>query len=157
MGIWIDILPLDFCPEKEKQCHSLQNQLGFIQKIIYAKTYTPYQFVPEGVPGYMVSLFYLLAKCTRRRRLIQRFDGICRRQSPSSLRAILACYYGSAKNNNVWPAEAVENVIEMHFEDMMIPVPEGWEYLLKARYGENYMTIPPLNERYRHEEYVFMT
>ena len=155
-GIWIDILPMDACPEDPEQRRRLQDQLGFLQRIIYAKAYAPYQFVPEGVPGYLVSLYYLLAKCTRRRRLVQRIDTICRKQRPSSMRAILACYYGSLKNKNTWSAEAVENVIEMPFEDMTIPVPVGWKELLEARYGKNYMSIPPMNKRYRHGEYEFL-
>ena len=156
MGIWIDIMPLDTCPEDEDQRRRLQNRLGFLQKIIYAKAYAPYQFIPEGVSGHMVSFYYLLSKCTRRRRLVQRFDAICRKQHSSSLRSILACYYGSRKNKNVWSAEAVKNVIEIPFEDMTIPVPVGWDELLKVRYGENYMTIPPMSKRYRHGEYVFI-
>ncbi len=155
MGIWIDIMPLDPCPEDEEGRRRLQDRLGFLQKIIYAKAYTPHQFVPEGVSGRKVSLYYLLAQCTRRRRLVQRFDAICRKQPPSSLRAILACYYGSGQNKNVWSAEAVENLIEMPFEDMTIPVPAGWDELLRARYGDNYMTVPSVSKRYRHGEYVF--
>ena len=50
----------------------------------------------------------------------------------------------------------VKNVIEIPFEDMTIPVPVGWDELLKVRYGENYMTIPPMSKRYRHGEYVFI-
>ena len=156
MGIWIDIMPLDACPENEDRRRRVQNRLGFLQRIIYAKAYAPHQFVPDGVSGLTVSLYYLLAKCTRRRRLVQRFDAICRKQPLSSLRTILACYYGSGKNKNVWSAEAVESVIEMPFEDMTIPVPAGWDELLRARYGDNYMTVPPMSKRYRHGEYIFI-
>ena len=60
------------------------------------------------------------------------------------------------KNNNIWSSEAVENVIEMPFEDMTIPVPVGWKEVLETRYGKNYMSIPPLNKRYRHGEFEFL-
>ena len=47
-------------------------------------------------------------------------------------------------------------MIEMPFEDMTIPVPAGWDELLRARYGDNYMTVPPMSKRYRHGEYIFI-
>lgn len=37
------------------------------------------------------------------------------------------------------PKECYENVIEMPFENIMMPVPIGYERVLRLRYGENYM------------------
>ena len=155
-GIWIDILPLDACPENAARRRRLQKRLNFLQRIIYAKAY-PDRFVPDDVPGSRISIYYLLAKCTRRRTLIRMIDSICRRQAPSSLRSILVGYYGWKENRNVWSAEAVENVSEAPFEDMTIPIPAGWEEILVSRYGEDYMTPPPVKNRYRRldTEYFF--
>ena len=64
------------------------------------------------------------------------------------MRSILACYYGSWNNRNVWPAEAVETTVDMLFEDMLIPVPAGWDDILRSRYGGDYMTpVPKKNKK----------
>lgn len=37
------------------------------------------------------------------------------------------------------PLSCFENIIEVPFENTMIPVPEGYEQVLQLRYGQNYM------------------
>ena len=155
MGIWIDIFPLDACPPSKEGQRSQQKKLSFLQRIVYAKAYTPEQFVPPDVPGSRLSLYYLLAKCTRRRDLLKRIDGLCRRQENSPLRGILACYYGNRENRNVWTAGAVGTVMELPFEDMLLPVPAGWDEVLRKRYGDDYMILPPVEKRYRHDNVDF--
>ena len=154
-GIWIDILPLDYVPESKKKRQQLQNRLSFLQRIIYAKAYELPQFVPQDVPGNRVSFYYHLCKYTRRRDLLRRIDSLCRNQAPSPRRGILACYYGKRENKNIWSAAAVENTVEIPFEDILLPVPVGWEEVLCARYGEDYMMLPPPEKRYRHSKTFF--
>ena len=156
-GIWIDIFPLDNCPENIERQKRVQRHLSWLQRIVYAKAYSLPQFVPRDVPGSRVSIYYLLAKCTRRRWLLQQIDNTCRKQNDSPLRGILACYYGNYRNNNVWLAEAVDEVVEIPFEDMLLPVPVGWDEILRARYGDDYMCLPPREKRYRHNNVVFYT
>ncbi len=154
-GIWIDILPLDYVPENKKKRQHLQNRLSIMQRIIYAKAYELPQYVPQDVPGDRVSIYYLLSKCTRRRDLQRRIDALCRNQAPSTQRGILACYYGKRENKNIWSAAAVEKTVEMPFEDILMPVPVGWEEVLCTRYGEDYMMLPPPEKRYRHSKTLF--
>ena len=154
-GIWIDILPLDVCPEDAETRKRLQRRLSVMQRVVYAKAYAPEQFVPKDVPKAQIGLYYLMSKCVRRRTLLRRIDRLCREQSGSPLRGILACYYGKRENKNVWPAEAVESVTEMPFEDMMLPVPAGWELILRRRYGADFMMLPPVEKRYRHSGVIF--
>ena len=156
-GIWIDIFPIDFCPEDKEEQKKLQHRLNVLQRIIYAKAYEPEQFVPKDVKGKQKGLYYLLSKCTRRRDLLRMIDGICRGNEESSLCGILACYYGEKDNKNIWSASAVTDVKEMPFEDMTLPVPVGWDEILHNRYGENYLSLPPMSKRYRHSDVVFWT
>ncbi len=156
-GIWIDIFPLDSCPEKPEKRRSLQKRLNFLQRIVFSKAYAPGQYVPEDIPGPCVSFYYLLGKCFRRRDLVRRIDRICRSQAPSSLLGILACYYGKRENRNIWPEEAFRSVVRLPFENMRIPVPEGWEAVLRQRYGADYMKLPPVGRRYSHSDIVFRT
>ncbi len=155
-GIWIDILPLDACPESKVERRNLQKQLSFLQRIVFAKAYKPEQYVPTDVTTVEKSASYMLSKIVRRRRLIQKIDELCRSQRPgSSFRGVLACYYGTRENRNIWPAEAVSDVVEVPFEDTLIPVPAGWDEILRTRYGESYMSLPPVSKRYRHSNVTF--
>lgn len=157
-GIWIDILPLDACPKSSEERQKLQKQLTFLQRIVYAKAYKSRQYVPADVSATQKAVFYLLSKGIRRRRLLQKIEDLCRGQNPTSpLRGILACYYGTRKNKNIWPAGAVSDVVEFPFEDMVLPVPAGWDEILRARYGDDYMSFPPVGKRYRHSNVAFYT
>ena len=147
-GIWIDIFPIDGCPAEEKKRKKLQNRISFLQRIVYAKVYPVKHFVPEDVPGDQISIYYLLAKCTRRRWIFGLIDTLCRSNNSSPLRSVLACYYGAWNNRNVWPAAAVETTVNVPFEDICIPVPSGWDTILRSRYGDDYMTpVPRKNKK----------
>ena len=142
-GIWIDILPLDPCPAEENARRRLQKRLGRIQRILYAKTYKLPGYVPGDVPGSRVSLYYLLAKVTRRRDLLRRLERLCRSRRETGTVGILACYYGSMENRNVWPEAFFRRTERLPFEDLPLPVPAEWEEILRRRYGEEYRELPP--------------
>ncbi len=156
-GIWIDILPLDRCPESPEDQESLQDRLRHLQRTLYAATYTPARFVPADVPGSQLSHYYQLAETQSRRDLVRQLDSLCRGSGESSLRGILAAYYGNRKNRNIWPAAWVDQTLQMPFEDMMLPVPAGWDAILRARYGDTYMQLPPARKRYRRSEILYDT
>ncbi|MBR0441361.1 MAG: LicD family protein, partial [Firmicutes bacterium] len=63
--------------------------------------------------------------------------------------SILACCYGGAPNRNFYDEEQFSGALRMPFEDMQIPVPRGYEEVLRSRYGEGFMQIPPHNRRRR--------
>ena len=155
-GIWIDLFPIDVCQEDRGEQRNLQRQLSALQRLVYAKAYGPRAPVPADVSPARKAASWLLSRGVRRRRLLQSIDDLCRSQSPASpLRGILACYYGTRENKNIWPAGAVSDVVEVPFEDMMLPVPAGWDEILRARYGDDYMSLPPVSRRYRHSDVVF--
>ena len=156
-GIWIDILPIDDCPEDQTARKKIQRRLNRLQRLVYAKTYEPARFVPKDLTGTGKKLYYLLAGCLPRKPLLRMIDRVCRSRTGAPLRGIIACYYGGRENINVWPAEAVETVEEIPFEDMMLPVPSGYRLILTGRYGKKYMTPPLPEKRYRHSEVVFKT
>ena len=156
-GIWIDILPLDFCPEDPRRLQRLQRKILTCQRLIYAKLY-PLEDLPQtGLNGKNVSASYLAAGCMRLRWLYRRLDRLCRSCPPGEMRAILACCYGTRENRNVYFERELRETAALGFEDMRLPVPADYDAVLRRRYGDDYMTLPPRQRRYRHSEIEFDT
>lgn len=49
----------------------------------------------------------------------------------------------------IYPKSAFEKTIYLNFEDMKVPVPSGYDTILKIIYND-YMTLPPVEERVVH-------
>ena len=154
-GIWIDIFPLDFCPEDGKKRMWLQKRITFWQRLLMAKLYRPGHGMPEDINPKILSLYYLLARCLRRRWIRRRLEQLFRSCGKSDKLAILACYYGGFPNSNVYPADIFSSLINVPFEDFWIPVPQEYDIILSERYGSNYKELPAKEKRLSHISIIF--
>lgn len=154
-GIWIDIFPLDFCPEDGEKQKWLQCRISFWQRLLMAKLYRPGHGMPEDINPKILSLYYLLARCLRRRWIRRRLEQLFRSCGKSDKLAILACYYGGFPNSNVYPASLFDSVTVVPFEDFQIPVPQKYDDILSERYGSNYMDLPEKRKRVSHDNINF--
>lgn len=55
---------------------------------------------------------------------------------------------------DMWDKKDFDNTIRMRFENIDIPVPVGYDHLLRQIYG-NYMEFPPFNKRYGKHDVIF--
>lgn len=156
-GIWIDIFPLDFCPEDGEKRKWLQRRITFWQRLLMAKLYRPGHGMPEDINPKVLSFYYLLARCLRRRWIRSRLEQLFRKCRKSDKVAILACYYGDYPNPNVYPASLFDSMTEVLFEDFQIPVPDNYDVILSERYGSHYMDMPEKGKRLSHKDIVFFT
>jgi len=154
-GIWIDIFPLDFCPEDGEKRMRLQRRITFWQRLLMAKLYRPGHGMPEDINPKVLSLYYLAARCMRRRWIRRRLEQLFRSCGKSDKLAILACYYGANPNRNVYPASLFESLSEVPFEDFRIFIPCEYDAVLSERYGSRYMDLPEKRKRLSHENIVF--
>lgn len=154
-GIWIDIFPLDFCPEDGKKRMWLQKRITFWQRLLMAKLYRPGHGMPEDINPKILSLYYLLARCLRRRWIRRRLEQLFRSCGKSDKLAILACYYGGFPNSNVYPADIFSSLLNVPFEDFWIPVPQEYDKILSERYGSNYKELPAKEKRLSHISIIF--
>ena len=143
-GVWIDILPLDKCPDDERKLARLRRRVLFRQRLLWAWHYRPEDGLIEGVDGARLSGYYLLARALGRERLIRSLERICRGTGgPADRRAILACRpEKSGRLRDVFPEAECLRTAELPFEDMRVRVPEAYDSWLRARYGEGYMRLP---------------
>ena len=154
-GIWIDIFPLDFCPEDGEKRKWLQRRITFWQRLLMAKLYRPCHGMPEDINPKVLSFYYLLARCLRRRWIRSRLEQLFRNCRKSDKLAVLACYYGANPNRNVYSASLFDLLTEVPFEDFVIPVPNNYDDILSERYGSNYMDLPEKERKLSHENIVF--
>ena len=154
-GIWIDLLPLDRCPEEPRARRRLETRIALWQRLLLAKLYKPEAGMLTEVDPKILSFYYLAARCLRRRWILRRLDRLFRSCKASGRAAILACHYGPWPNRNVFPEEAFAETRELPFEDITVPVPEGYDTILSERYGSHYMDLPPEGQRYRHGKVRF--
>ncbi len=154
-GIWIDIFPLDFCPEDGEKRARLQKRITFWQRLLMAKLYRPGHGMPEDINPKVLSFYYLAARCLRRRWIRNRLEQLFRSCGKSEKLAILACYYGAGPNRNVYPASVLNSLTEVPFEDFQIPVPKEYDKILSDRYGSNYMELPAKEKRLSHKNIIF--
>jgi phosphorylcholine metabolism protein LicD len=154
-GIWIDIFPLDFCPENGEKRMQLQKRITFWQRLLMAKLYRPGHGMPEDINPKILSFYYLAARCLRRRWIRRRLEQLFRSCGKSDKLAILACYYGEYPNPNVYPADLFSSLTELPFEDFQIPVPKEYDKILSERYGSNYKELPAKEKRLLHKSIIF--
>ena len=154
-GIWIDILPLDVCPEEPSARRHLQRRITFWQRLMLAKLYRPGSGVLDDVDPRALSFYYLFASVLRRRWILKRLDRLFRSGGRSGPLSVLACYYGRRRNGNVYPQEAFAGAVTMPFEDFEIPVPAGYDGILARRYGSRYRELPGRDGRYAHTRVIF--
>lgn len=154
-GIWIDILPLDHCPENEQKRRKLQKKISFWQRIRLAHLYRLWTNALGDVRGGEVSLYYILRKFISQEKTLHKLQRLYRSCPPEGYRSILAGYYGNRQNRNVYPEQECRELIEMHFEDLSIMVPASYDKWLSERYGENYKSIPDPKDRHGHGGILF--
>lgn len=154
-GIFIDIFPLDYCQEDGEKRVRLQKRITFWQRLLMAKLYRPGHGMPEDINPKILSLYYLLARCLRRRWIRRRLEQLFRSCGKSDKLAILACYYGGFPNSNVYPADILSSLINVPFEGFQIPVPQEYDKILSERYGSNYKELPAKEKRLSHISIIF--
>ena len=141
-GIWIDIFPLDAVPSDEKLRSRQARKIRFFQNLMYAKVY-PDRNMLRDVPMKKISRYFRLAGRIPRRILRKEFYRALTSCRESEKTSILACYYGNAENTSLWDTSLFEEVKRIPFEgDFRIPVPGGYDEILRKRYGEGCMQAP---------------
>ena len=133
----------------------MQRRITFWQRLLMAKLYRPGHGMPEDINPKVLSFYYLLARCLRRRWIRRRLEQLFRNCKKTGTLGILACYYGANPNRNVYSASLFDSLTEVPFEDFRIPVPNNYDEILSERYGSYYMDLPEKGKRLSHKDIVF--
>lgn len=146
-GIFIDIFPLDFCPAPGIVCHFLFNVLAVMNyrgQVDSGETYEPYREISGKIGYAMLRLFSARQLVNVRNRLLWVSRHLGRRQYMASF----AGAYGYRKE--VSPHTWYTSSIQVAFEGKTFQAPGAADQMLKRAYGEDYMRLPPKEERVQH-------
>lgn len=144
IGVWIDILPVDYVGEISQEDVNLlyrcSEEMYFLgtTKYLDSKSHTR-RFVKR------------ILRPFKKRKLIRLFnDKIKRNPGNNNM-----CFY-SKRRKKVWsmlPKNIgfISSKAKLEFERKSFKVMEMWRDYLKIYFGNNYMELPPENERISHE------
>lgn len=150
--VGIDIFPIDYIPSDN---NSMNNQLQEIELVLSAasslpedKAVTPeqIQLVENIQKTFNVTfnpdnrLFHELKKLV---------DILCSKYTSKESHEVCSMIDLAGGWDYHVPIQCYQNTIDMPFENITVPVPVGYDTILKIKYGENYMT--PVNAGGSHD------
>lgn len=148
-GIYIDILPLDFCPDSERLAQLFFKSMELVSCAILARESR------EFVCGYKKMRTRLAWGILRRlpNKVLFQIREWIRRGLTAGASGQRLCTVGGRHG---YPKETYEtrwfqDTVELEFEVHSFSAPSGWAELLSHMYGD-YMTPPPQQERRGHFE-----
>ncbi len=153
-GIGIDIMPLDGCEDSPSKYKISRFPVRVIS--VLANTYVNdfNQSMIARVLRRCLRLFnfdykkaYLWAENQNMKFKWEDYPRVAFRAHADPLTKVI--------QRDMWLKEDFETTIDMPFEDMMIPVPVGYDRLLKQIYGD-YMKFPPLDKRQGKHDVIYM-
>ena len=144
-GIYIDIFPLDGLTESNLKRKIQFFQVRFLNMIMRERVY---EEKGRFLSSFKHSLLNTLISEKSLKRIYKRYNNVCSRYS--YLTEKVALIQGSVYNKAYyWYFEDISDVVFTEFEDVMIPIPKGFERCLRIQYGD-YMKLPPIEKRGAH-------
>lgn len=141
-GVYIDIFPLDWYPEDEKEIRKME-----LRKKVYNRR-IGCSFNSEGnhtVKGRVIGAVLKIV-CPSLGKTIQKRDRMYQAVAPTSY---LANHGGAWGKKEIVPAEWYAEGIMAEFESLTVRIPKHYDKWLTQVYG-NYMQFPPEEKRVGH-------
>jgi len=148
-GIGIDILALDTCPEdiklRNKQWNKTEKYSGMLYMKKYGKNIKRFSLLDWG--RLKTRCIYYLSKLISDKFLIKQLNKYFTLHENSSSSKCVANNEAFKYRRIVFDKAFFKESIMVQFENLLLPVPNGYNEILKKIYGENYMELPPLEEQ----------
>lgn len=144
LGIWIDILPVDYCTADEKRLAAKERKIKRACRWLYAKVYGNELKRFDQLPLLVCKFMTLVSYFIPYEHLCKKLDRAMRLYTTPS--KDVAVFTGAGKHR-ILNAADFETTAELEFEGRRIPVPAGYENYLFMTLGKDYMKFPPEEER----------
>lgn len=145
LGIYIDIFPIDFLPNDEKEIEKIFKKYSLLYKAISTYKYSDISkvttnkiklFAKEIVLCFL-KIFNLVPK------ILKTLDQMAIKYQDTSK---VACISGKYAEKEIMPRSFIENYELADFEGEKYKIPKGYDEYLTKHYG-NYMELPPEEKR----------
>lgn len=146
-GIYIDIFPLDICPDRDWTATCFFKGIELLDCAVLARVST------EFVCGYEKSYMRFAWNVLRRlpNQMLFGWRNLLCRVVAWGASGQKLCTAGGRHGfpQESYLSEWFQETVYLDFEKERFPAPAGWDELLKNMYGD-YMCFPPLEEREQH-------
>lgn len=148
-GIYIDIFPLDICPDRQWKAVVFFKGVELLDCAVLSKVSR--QFVCGYRKWYMRAAYCILRYLPKRTLFALR--EWLRKAVAVGASGERLCTVGGRHGHprETYRTQWFEHIQELSFEGHAFPAPGGWDELLCNMYGD-YMTLPPEEEQERHFE-----
>ena len=152
-SVMLDIFIVEHIPDSEEEFRKIYNRLT--KKKAYYKRFKlfhiPGNSLSQKIKSALIEI-WRKSKSYGGKESWQNLIDECRdiiAKSNAGKRYGLYC----TNDNNIYEEEDIFPLIDMPYEDMMVPVPNNYHKMLTDMYGD-YMQFPPENERY-HLDFIY--
>lgn len=131
-GIFIDIFPLDAVPDDPAELRALRRHLLLCERLLNIGVRypaNPHKTLPKTLLHAAAMLLPYRAVCRRRDALAGRYNG-----RPAARVAPLT--FQAQDDRLLYPAESFRQVQYLPFEYTTVPVPAGYDAVLRVQYGD---------------------
>lgn len=149
-GLFVDIFILDEIPDDDAKARKMVNKVNYICH--FARFLSPYKTTRKGLQLikhlYFELAWHLKYRCCKGDKLFMIIDEICRTYEGKGYKRL--CFIEGkfnplyAHSHELW-----NDVIEMPFEMLHVPIPARYDTILRNRYGD-YMLYPSIEARITH-------
>lgn len=151
LGVFIDIYPLDGLADnmsealdKKRAAHNLMfRYLRACNFDCYNKDINPAKRLAKCILSIMLG---------KPERYQEQLNTLCTERSFDSSKYVGLVSWTETPEADIYERSWFEDTVYMPFEDMKVPVPSGYDPLLRSEYGD-YMQLPPKEERVGHHFY----
>lgn len=151
-GIFIDIFPLDGCYESAIMRHIQYFCVKIYQKVLWHRTYYNKK-LQHTLRGRLFHKFILYSAFGSKDKqyLYYAMERMREKKQYASSRLVYVITHGKLF---VWDKKYFEEIIMFDFEHINIPVPSGYDQILKTLYGD-YCELPPAEDRGKRHSIFF--
>ena len=146
-GIYIDIFPLDQCPDNDETARLFFKVISFLDSIILGKVSTGFQC---GYRKWYAKRTWKVLQHLPKKQIFalrESVRNIAEHFSSGKRLCTVGGHHGFPRET--YDADWFSETIEVKFEGKSFPAPKDWNALLENMYGD-YMILPEENERQGH-------
>ena len=135
------MFPLDYGYVDKHRERKKNRKITFYQRLLFAKAYGYFARFRD-MPLLVWKAYKYWGKLYPKEKLVQLLDGACKEgeRSADAPYGIYTHYKGGGAGKQ-FRVEDFEETLFMRYEELNMPIPSGYDHILKTRYGKGYMRI----------------